>query len=504
MLLSLKSTLGNLLRVVRVFGQRPQVLAFLPAAVLSSFWIGGELLLLATALGIPLLLVFAEQESVKGFRPGNRNLEDELDANLSIARRKAMKTACFIIEIDDHPSILDRFGTAAMAEIMTQTQTRIHRAVRSPDRVIPLDGYQMAVILAPTRQLDHDTALKLAARLQATVEDPLTVDSVNVYVSASVGTCLSDALAHPTGEALADATALALADARRHAPSGLRAFAPNLQTAPPCTETLREDIEAGFENGQFKPWFQPQISTETGMVSGFEALARWEHPSKGMIPPAEFLPDLERTGKIERLGQQMLEDALAALKAWDEAGHRVPSVGVNFASDELRNPKLVDRVAWTLDRFDLTPDRLSVEILETVVSTSADDTISSNIRGLAELGCHIDLDDFGTGHASISSIRRYGVQRLKIDRSFVMKVDRDADQKDMIAAILLMADRLGLDTVAEGVETAGEHAMLSQLGCGHVQGFGIARPMPFDRTIEWMVSHTAKLQIPPLIGRKTV
>ncbi|MRU15128.1 EAL domain-containing protein [Roseovarius sp. A21] len=504
MLLSLKSTLGNLLKFVGVFGQRPQVLAFLPAAVLASFWLGGELLLLATALGIPLLLAFADQKEAKGFRPGNRRLEDDLETTLAIARRKAKKTACFMIEIDDHSSILDRFGTAAMTEIMKQTQARIHRVVRTPDRVLALEGYQLAVILAPTRHLDHDTAMKLAARLQASVEDPLTVDSVNVYVSASVGACLGDTLPHPTGEALADATALALADARRHAPSGLRAFTPNLPTIPPCTETLRDDIEAGFENGQFKPWFQPQISTETGRVSGFEALARWEHSSKGMIPPAEFLPALERTGNIERLGQQMLDAALAALKAWDEAGHEVPSVGVNFASDELRNPKLVDRVAWTLDRFDLAPDRLSVEILETVVSTSSDDTISRNIRGLAELGCHIDLDDFGTGHASISSIRRFGVQRLKIDRSFVMKVDRDTDQKDMIAAILLMADRLGLDTVAEGVETAGEHAMLSQLGCGHVQGFGIARPMPFDRTIEWMVSHSAKLQAPPIIGRKTV
>lgn len=503
MLLSLKSTLGILLKFVRVFSQKPQVLAFLPAAVLASFWVGGELLLLATALGIPLLLAFTEHEDAKGIWPGNRKLEDDLETTLSIARRKAMKTACFMIEIDNQSSILERFGTAAMADIMKQTQTRMHRVVRNPDRVLALEGYQLAVILAPTRHLDHDTALKLAARLQATVEDPLIVDSLNVYVSASVGTCLSDALPHPTGETLADATALALADARRHAPSGLRAFAPNLHTAPLCTETLRDDIEAGFENGQFKPWFQPQISTETGMVSGFEALARWEHPSKGMIPPAEFLPNLERTGNIERLGQHMLDGALTALKAWDEAGHDVPCVGVNFASDELRNPKLVDRVAWTLDRFDLTPDRLSVEILETVVSTSSDDTISKNIRGLAKLGCHIDLDDFGTGHASISSIRRYGVQRLKVDRSFVMKVDRDPDQKDMIAAILLMADRLGLDTVAEGVETAGEHAMLSQLGCGHVQGFGIARPMPFDRTIEWMVSHAAKLQAPPLIGRKT-
>ncbi len=504
MISSLSLKLGHLLKLVTLLGQRPQGLAFLPAIVLASFWLGGEVLLLLTALGIPLLLVFADHKTSAIPSSGDKQLESTLDATLAIARRKAMKTACLVIEIDDHRQLLDRFGAAAMAAFMTQTQNRLQRVVRTPDRVLSLDAGQLAVILAPTRHLDHDTALKLATRLQAAIEEPLTVDSTTAYITASVGLCLNDVLSHPTGEDFADATTLALLDARRNAPSGLRAYAPNLPKLEACTETLRADIETAFETGQFKPWFQPQISTETGKVSGFEALARWEHPSRGMIPPSDFLPDLERTGNMERLGEKMLNDALAALKTWDEGGLDVPSVGVNFASDELRNPKLVDRVAWALDRQDLTADRLSVEILETVVSTSSDDTISSNIRRLAELGCHIDLDDFGTGHASISSIRRFAVQRLKIDRSFVMKVDQDSDQKDMIAAILLMADRLGLDTVAEGVETAGEHAMLAQLGCGHVQGYGIARPMPFERTMEWVANHSAKLQQPPIIGRKIV
>ncbi|WP_306153572.1 bifunctional diguanylate cyclase/phosphodiesterase [Roseovarius sp. MMSF_3281] len=504
MISSLSSIPAHLLNLVALIGRKPKGLAFLPAIVLASFWLGGEVLLLLTALGIPLLLAFADHKATTPPTPGEKQLESALGATLAIARRKAMKTASLVIEIDDHPQLLDRFGATAMAAIMAQTQDRLQRVVRTPDQVLSLDAGQLSVILAPTRHLDHDTALKLATRLQAAIEEPLTVDAASVYITASVGLCLNTALSHPTGEDFADATMLALLDARRNAPSGLRAYAPNLPRLVGCTETIDADIEKAFEAGQFKPWFQPQISTETGKISGFEALARWEHPARGMIPPSDFLPDLERTGNMERLGDKMLKDALSALKTWDEAGLDVPSVGVNFASDELRNPKLVDRVAWALDRHDLSPDRLSIEILETVVSTSSDDTISSNIRRLAELGCHIDLDDFGTGHASISSIRRFAVQRLKIDRSFVMKVDQDNDQKDMIAAILLMADRLGLDTVAEGVETAGEHAILAQLGCGHVQGYGIARPMPFERTLEWATDHSAKLQAPPVIGRKIV
>jgi len=169
----------------------------------------------------------------------------------------------------------------------------------------------------------------------------------------------------------------------------------------------------------------------------------------------------------------------------------------------LRNPGLVEKIRWELDRFELSPDRLAVEILETVMTDCPGDTISRNIAGLSKLGCRIDLDDYGTGHASIASLRRFAVTRIKIDRSFVMKADCDPEQQRLIGAILTMAERLELDTLAEGVETVGEHALLAQLGCDHVQGFGIARPMPFDQTLDWIIAHQAKLQDVPVIGRES-
>ena len=191
------------------------------------------------------------------------------------------------------------------------------------------------------------------------------------------------------------------------------------------------------------------------------------------------------------------------MKAWDSAGTNVPCVGVNFASDELRNPALVDKIRWELDRFDLTSDRLCVEVLESVVTDGPDETVTRNIIGLGELGCRIDLDDFGTGHASIASIRRLSISRIKIDRSFVMKADRDPEQQQLVGAILTMAERLGIETLAEGVETVGEHTLLAQLGCDYVQGFGIGRPMPFDQTLDWIVAHEGKIQQAPTIKRET-
>ena len=268
---------------------------------------------------------------------------------------------------------------------------------------------------------------------------------------------------------------------------------------------LREEVVQALDSGQIQPWFQPQISTDTGQITGFEALARWNHPVRGMIPPLDFLPAIEETGLLERLAEVMMYHSFAALKAWDGSGTEVPQIGVNFAGGELANPRLIDKITWELDRFELTPDRLAVEVLETVVASAPDDMITRNINALGKLGCRIDLDDFGTGHASIASIRRFSVSRIKIDRSFVMKSDRDPDQQRMISAILTMAERLGVETLAEGVETVGEHVLLAQLGCDHVQGFGIARPMPFEQTLDWIARHNAKLQDVPRImdGRAT-
>jgi EAL domain-containing protein (putative c-di-GMP-specific phosphodiesterase class I) len=232
-----------------------------------------------------------------------------------------------------------------------------------------------------------------------------------------------------------------------------------------------------------------------------EALARWIHPERGIVPPVQFLRVLEDSGRMERLSEVILQHALTALRSWDQAGLDVPRVSVNFADAELRDPRLVQRIQWELDRFGLGAQRLGIEVLETVIAGSPDGIVARNIIDLGRIGCQIDLDDFGTGHASITSLRRFTVHRLKIDRSFVTRVDRDEDQQRMLAAVLGMADRLGLETLAEGVESVGEHALLAQLGCDHVQGFGIARPMPADQLVDWARDHANRIAEAQRLGR---
>ncbi len=487
----------------------PHVLAFLPAIVLGAFWIGGEGWLMVMALGLPVVYAMAG-----GFGGSDHSgsitraqdaqdvpLEKLLDDVLAECAAKSRTTACFLLALDDYDELVDRYGQAAAQTVMTRTADRLVGALRGGDRVLTMNKGLFAVVLAPVRHLDLEVSIQMSGRLQQAVEEPISIDSTTVFMSCSVGFCTSARNPGSGGSDLMAATEAALTEACNNAPSAIRSYAESMQNERVARSLLADEAAVALENGQIRAWFQPQISTDTGFVTGFEALARWVHPVRGVISPAEFMPILEESGQMERLCEVMLYHAMTALKDWDKVGLAVPQVGVNFTSQELRNPKLVEKIRWELDRFDVAAERLSVEVLETVVAASPDDTISRSINGLAKLGCHVDLDDFGTGHASISSIRRFAVGRIKIDRSFIMKVDRDPEQQRMVAAILTMAERLELDTLAEGVETVGEHAMLAQLGCGHVQGFGIARPMPLEQTFDWMRAHNTKIEDTPKISR---
>lgn len=497
-------------RTIRSIINGPQALAFLPALTLGSFWVGGETALLGIALLLPVFIALVGQDNpvTKTHPPaetsglGQRErLEKALDNILQLARPNGRTTASLVVELDDYSMLLDRLGNKAGDDILRRTVDRLRGVLRDDDVIVRLDGAKFAIALAPVRRADLESLIQISARLQSAVSEPISLDATTVYVSCSVGFCLSTRAPETTGESMLEAAEQALNNAKLNGPVAIRGYSSEMQHKAKAQHALIEEVTLALEDGQIQPWFQPQISTDTGEVSGFEALARWHHPERGMIPPCDFLPAIEQAGLFERLGEVILFNSLTCLKKWDKAGFKVPQVGVNFSDAELRNPKLVDKIRWELDRFDLTPNRLNIEILETVIAGTDDDIITRNIAGLATLGCAIDLDDFGTGHASIANIRRFAVGRIKIDRSFVMKVDTDPEQQRMVSAILTMAEQLNLETLGEGVETVGEHAMLAQLGCRHVQGFGLARPMPFEDTLDWMQKHREKLAETPKIGR---
>ena len=493
--------------------RRPEWMVFLPAVTLAAFWLGGERALIFIALGAPLVLsvagafriakpaIAALPDSLVGLalRPQIVAQMDDILRDIPVS---GCNTACLVVQFDDAGLLVDRYGRAAQTEVLARCAERLCAALRVGDTVARLEGGGFAVVLTPVRRLDLETVVQLAARLQSAMAPPISVNAARLYVTCSIGFCLGARVAEPTGRALLDAAQVAADDAIRNGPGAIRAYAPDMARTRVDRDALREELEKALDEGQIRAHFQPQISTDTGAITGFEALARWYHSERGLIAPAEFLPAIEASGLSERLAEVMLYNALSALTRWDKAGFSIPTVAVNFSKAELRSPRLADKLKWELDRFDLAPPRLTIEILETVVAESDNDVVVSNIAALAKLGCGIDLDDFGTGHASITSIRRFDVRRIKIDRSFVTRVDEDREQQKVVSAILSMAEQLGMATLAEGVETPGEHAMLCQLGCGGVQGFGIARPMPVEETMNWIARHLARKEGTPRIGHR--
>lgn len=490
----------------------PSLFAFAPALCLAAFWFGGEGALIVLAALLPVVYLARNGYGGRLMLPRDaiagvlqRSAFQELTEQVFLRTRDTgRQAAAFALVIEDFDQIVERYGQAAADIVIRRTGERLTATLRADDNVGQMGDARFAICTDPVRHLDLELCIQLAARLQTAIEEPISVDGLTIYVSASIGFCQHSRVIGDSGAKWLDAATMALREAQRRGPSAIRSFSEQMRVATQARADLRDEVTHALNNGQIQPWFQPQISTETGQITGFEALARWSHPDRGMLTPADFLPAVEQAGQLERLAEVMMYHSFAALKAWDGAGVDVPQVGVNFAGSELANPKLLDKIQWELDRFNLTPNRLAVEILETVVASAPDDTITRNINALGKLGCRIDLDDFGTGNASISSIRRFSVSRIKIDRSFVMKADRDPDQQRMIGAILTMAERLQVETLAEGVETVGEHALLAQLGCDHVQGFGIGRPMPFEQTLDWIDRHLAKLEeVPRISGQKS-
>ena len=488
----------------------PPAFAFLPAFCLAVFWFGGEGALIVTAGMLPVVYLLAGGllQGASAFRGTTGILqrqvfEDLADQIFLRARQTDTQAVAIYLLVEDMDKVVDTYGQAAGDTVMRRIGERIQSTLRRQDKVAQIGEAKFAICTDPVHQLDLELCIQMAARLQATIEEPISVEGVAVYVTASIGFCQHARAPGATGGSWLGAAAIALQEAQRRGPSAIRAFSDQMRQLTVARAELRDEVSQALAAGQIQPWFQPQISTDTGAISGFEALARWTHPVRGLIPPSEFLPAIEQAGQVERLAEVMIYHAFAALKAWDSAGVVVPQVGVNFAGSELNNPRLLEKIKWELDRFDLSPDRLAVEVLETVVAGAPEDMITRNINALGQLGCQIDLDDFGTGNASIASIRRFAVTRIKIDRSFVMKADRDPEQQRMISAILTMAERLQIETLAEGVETVGEHVLLAQLGCDHVQGFGIGRPMPFEQTLDWISRHNAKLEnVPRIVTQK--
>jgi EAL domain-containing protein (putative c-di-GMP-specific phosphodiesterase class I) len=259
-----------------------------------------------------------------------------------------------------------------------------------------------------------------------------------------------------------------------------------------------DEWAAPLRAGRFEPFFQPQVLLASGALLGFEALARLTLPNGRVLPPARFLPAAERSGIIREIDEVILVAALDRLVAWRAAGLVVPRVSVNASASALRDAAYVDRLRFHLDRRDLEPCDLAIEIVESTLIEDDDDVAVRNVRAIARAGIAVELDDFGSGHAAVSNLLRLELRAIKLDRSIVRGLGGDGRSEKIVRALVTLADELDLRTIAEGVEVEADIATLRGLGCWAVQGYALARPMPGSEVTGWIKDLVGKASRPDL------
>jgi diguanylate cyclase (GGDEF)-like protein len=492
---------------------RWELATFIPAIALAGLWFGTEALLLvsATALGVawvtrplPQPTSGAPDHAHDGLTalPLRAEAVTIMDALVQEAANSSRATTCLVLGFDDPQVLVRQLSHHEFDHVLQRTVERLRGALRDSDQIARLEGARLAILLKPTPRADLESMIQLSVRLQAAVEAPLSVAARTLAVSCHIGFCMMSRTPDQTGAAMLEAAETAADAARRNGPSGIRAFSPEVQKTAQARTVLSSEIAGALENGDIVAFFQPQLSTDTGAVSGMQAVPRWLHPQRGVLLEDDILPAIDSERLRARLAEVILFQSFHALRDWDRTGLELGPVSLPVSADLMANPKMADRLRWEFDRFEITPGRIRLVLPQNVMAQIDEEVIAHNLMTCAEMGCRIELAGFGLGPTSVSSIRRSAAQRLRIHRTFVARVDCDPEQQRLMAAIISMAEGLGLETLAEGVSTLGEHAMLSQLGCNHVQGKAIATPMPLAEVHDWALRHRAKLEATPQIGRK--
>ncbi|MCK2125179.1 EAL domain-containing protein [Thauera aromatica] len=403
----------------------------------------------------------------------NRNLLHDRLAH-AITRRGEGLNAVLFLDLDRFKLINDSYGHDVGDELLRAVAARLQHCLRAEDTVARLGGDEFVVLLEDLPSVD--AAAAIAGKIASHLSVPVTVGERELPLAASVGIAL-----HPRDgsdpQTLLKHADTAMYRAKEAGRGGFCFFAADMNAQALQRLTLENDLRRALENGELEVFYQAQVALDDGRLTGAEALVRWRHPVKGLVPPAAFIPVAEETGLIVSLGEQVLRAACRQLATWQRQGLPRLTVAVNLSPRQFRQPDLVDRVAAILAETGADPDWLELEITESAAMQHAEETIGA-LRRLREMGVSLAIDDFGTGYSSLSYLKRFPIDKLKIDRSFVQGVPGNGDDAAIVQAIIAMARSLGLALLAEGVESAAQHDFLQAQGCALAQGWLFGRAVP--------------------------
>ena len=418
----------------------------------------------------------AFHDSLTGL-PNRALFRDLLGRSLGRAQRRIdYRFAVLFIDLDRFKVVNDSLGHSVGDELLRAITRRIERCVRPGDTVARLGGDEFTILVDDIGNASDAT--RVADRIQRELTQPFNLSGHEVFTSASIGIALSASGYDAADDLLRDAD-IAMYRAKALGKARYEVFDTAMHARAKALLELETDLRRAIERGELRLYYQPVVSTETGRIAGFEGLVRWQHPQRGLIGPAAFVPIAEETGLIIPIGRWVLGEACRQMRQWQE---RFPVLGdltisVNLSGKQFAQARLVEDVSQALRDSGLAPGRLRLEITESVVMENAPSAMAM-IDQLRALDVKIDIDDFGTGYSSLSYLQRFSLDNLKIDRSFVSNIVSDrGENAEIVRTIVTLAQHLGMGAVAEGVETPDQLRLLRELGCQRVQGFLFAEPV---------------------------
>jgi diguanylate cyclase (GGDEF)-like protein len=419
----------------------------------------------------------ANYDPVTGL-PNRRLLMDRLERTLRETARAGASGAVMHIHLDRFKQISEAFGLGIGDSLLKGVAMRLDFGVRSSasgavPKIYRTGDDEFALLLPGMGRGDETAAL--AQALLAAMAAPFRAAGQEVSITAGIGIAVfpDDGM---EASALASHAGVAARHANQHGGKGYQFYAKELNATSLRRLSVESELRRALEQEEFRIYYQPKVRAQNGRGTGAEVLVRWQHPERGLVGPGEFIPVAEETGLIVPLGEWVLRAACAQTKAWLNAGLRVPRVTVNVSGKQFHAPQMTETVVNALKASGLAPQYLGIELTESAVMGNAERHIRT-LHELKELGVTLSIDDFGTGYSSLSYLKRFPLDELKIDRSFVSGVDTDPDNAAIVIAIIAMAHCLGLSVVAEGVETKAQLEFLKSKACDECQGFLFAKPM---------------------------
>ncbi len=413
----------------------------------------------------------ASHDALTGL-PNRHLLRDRAEQAIQYARRDGHSVAVMTLDIDRFNFVNESLGHAAGDELLRAVAERLHNHLGALDTVGRVSGDEFLVILGAINEADE--ALDVASSLRRALSRQFHIVGQNIFVSAGIGVATYP-LDGEDADTLIRHSGIALHRGKEEGGGTLQLYNPSMSPGPADRLELETDLQYAASRGEFQLLFQPQLSLRERRVVGAEALLRWHHPRRGLISPIQFIPLAEDLGLIVNIGQWVIDAACAQLRAWREAGVAAVPVAVNISGRQFRHHDLTWTVSRALEHYQVPPEMLELELTETTVAQNPE-MAAATLRELKAMGVRISLDDFGTGYSSLSHLKRFPIDRLKIDKAFVRQISQDADDAAIVRTIVGMAHGLGLDVVAEGVEGAEQVEYLRDCGCDILQGFYFSRP----------------------------